>query len=377
MKIYVSILSLCLATTASRADQFQFDVPSDDRWQYPFNATPGFRPIGTCFGAAGLDAFNDRDGSVIIAWDTSSLIAPGEGAENYSIDEITITLTNRANAAWPVDLTPDEWFSFDLNQDSVINADGIPRGQPGDTDGESSDSDPGRVVELFGAGFGPVFTAASWVETSIFVGSDSSGNFPRDPFPLVYRDVIGDPLHAEDGIKGLHNMGLTPALCGPPDDNCPFTATAWAIGSPVNYTPGSQTTPFDVVFQVDPNQAGGRVREYFQEGLNAGRVIIIVSSLGDAVLMGGQDGFPAFFMKESTVEGARPASIHITLSSCTADAGDIDCDGDVDADDLALFVGVLIGTQSNPDYVSRSDLDSTGTADGNDVSPFVNAYLQP
>jgi hypothetical protein len=56
-------------------------------------------------------------------------------------------------------------------------------------------------------------------------------------------------------------------------------------------------------------------------------------------------------------------------------AGDIDGDGDVDAVDIGLFVGVLIGTEVNADYQWRSDLDHNGQADGRDIQPFVDALL--
>jgi len=55
--------------------------------------------------------------------------------------------------------------------------------------------------------------------------------------------------------------------------------------------------------------------------------------------------------------------------------GDIDGDGDVDAADLGLFVGVLLKTQTNPTYVTRSDMNQSGAADGADIALFLNALL--
>jgi hypothetical protein len=51
--------------------------------------------------------------------------------------------------------------------------------------------------------------------------------------------------------------------------------------------------------------------------------------------------------------------------------GDINGDGNVDTTDLDLFINVLMGNESNHDYVNRSDLDRSGTANGNDVWSFV------
>ncbi len=373
--IVFTIVLTAATTTPSFGQQYNFNVPSDDRWQYPFNSTPGTRPIGSCFGAGGYSGFNDRDGEVLLGWDTSSSITPGQGAASYNIASVTITLTSQSGATWPIDLSVDEWYTYDLNSDGQINADGIPRGQPGDTDGESSDTDVGRPIELFGMGFGPVFDAESWNEFSFYVGSSSMGDFPRDPFPFVYRDGFSDMLHVEDSVKGLHNSGLTPPLCGPSDTVCPFTPIPWAIGVPVNYTPGAQTTAFDVTFEVNLSLSSGRVRQYFQDQLNTGRVMVAVTSLTEAAIMGEQSGFPSFFMKEATAADAVPARLKIVLSSCTQGDGDINCDGVVNQTDVGLFVSVLVGTDVDPSHVSRSDMNNNGTTNGLDIQPFVQTYL--
>jgi hypothetical protein len=56
-------------------------------------------------------------------------------------------------------------------------------------------------------------------------------------------------------------------------------------------------------------------------------------------------------------------------------AGDIDGDGDVDLADRDLFVGVLLGTQTNFIYRSRSDLNDDTKANGLDVSLFLTALV--
>ncbi len=57
--------------------------------------------------------------------------------------------------------------------------------------------------------------------------------------------------------------------------------------------------------------------------------------------------------------------------------GDIDADGDVDADDQALFVAVLMGLESDPIYVGRSDMNADQFVNGLDIPAFVAVMLGP
>ena len=55
--------------------------------------------------------------------------------------------------------------------------------------------------------------------------------------------------------------------------------------------------------------------------------------------------------------------------------GDLDNDGDVDGDDLILFVEVLLDPPAHPAELAASDMTGDGAADGNDVPGFVDAFL--
>lgn len=352
--------ALLMSARNGQAAEYVFAVPSDDRWHYPYNFSVGGRTIATCFGTAGTPTFNDRDGIMIIAWQTGNEIAPGLAADAYGIRSVTVTLTNTADAAWPVDLTVDEWFTYDVDGNDILNLDGVPRGEPGDVDGESDDEDPGRPIELFGAGFGPFYTAQSWNELSLFIGSANSPGVARDPFPFVFQDVTGALLHVEDNVKGLHNDHLPVPVYG-------FTPTPWAIGVPIDYTPGNQPVPFDVVFQVDLTLSEGAVRRYFQEQLSAGRVFVAVTSLTETIQEGPQGGVPAFYTKEAVgIPGAKAP--RLDLSACLAVRPDLDMDCDVDSADLERFEQCVTGPAkgSVEEGCARADFDGDGDVDQED-----------
>lgn len=54
--------------------------------------------------------------------------------------------------------------------------------------------------------------------------------------------------------------------------------------------------------------------------------------------------------------------------------GDFIKDGDIDPADLSTFVDVLLDPQGHP---TQTDMNCSGTADGDDISPFVQAMLSP
>ncbi len=360
------MLGVMLALACSVAAQtFTFDTPTDDRWNYEFNFTPGFRPVATCFSSLGTGVpdfwnFNDRSGEFVIAWDTSGQIPPGQGAASYAIRSVRIVLTSPSASQWLVDLTPDEWYTYDINNDTFINGDGIPRGEPGDTDGESDDPDPGRAIELFGAGFGPVYDPNSWNEFSPYVGGTENVSSPRDPFPFVY-DPNGHTLHVEDNVEGLWNedFGVTQ-----------FTPVPWAVGVPIDYTPGSQTVPFEVVFDVDLSLSNGRVRQYFQQQLDAGRVFVIVTSLADTSEQAPTESVPVFYTKEGVglEPGAAPPRLEIVLGI----AGDVNGDGCVDLGDLAALLSNF-GTTSGA-TPADGDTDGDGDVDLGDLAGLLAAF---
>lgn len=369
-RLRVAVLGVGVLAGSLFAQTFDFSTPSDDRWQYPFNFSGGARPTASVFtslgtGVPSFSNFNDRDGAFIVAWNTAGQIAPGAGAGNYSIASIRVTLRNEPGATWIPDLTTDEWFTFDFNNDTFINGDGIPRGEPGDIDGESSDSDPGRPIELFGAGFGPFYTAQTWTENSAYVGGTDQANAPRDPFPMTYQAGSGDVLHCEDSISGRHNQNLANPVGR-------FTPVPWSTGAPIDYVPEQQTVPFDVVFDIHLDLADGRVRQYFQEQLNAGRVIVYVTALTETVMGGTTGGVPSFYNKEGLGLHPLARAPKLTVVLSQGLPGDLDGNGCVELQDLATLLSHF-GTTSGA-QLADGDSDGDGDVDLSDLAALLGNY---
>ncbi len=71
-----------------------------------------------------------------------------------------------------------------------------------------------------------------------------------------------------------------------------------------------------------------------------------------------------------------PVIVDFVLGDPVPIPGDIDADGDVDFDDVNLFVGVLVGLNPDPQHIERSDLSLDGVADGVDVALLVDEMVQ-
>lgn len=67
----------------------------------------------------------------------------------------------------------------------------------------------------------------------------------------------------------------------------------------------------------------------------------------------------------------------LTLIAPAPLACDIDGDGDVDGDDQSIFIAVLLGGDTNPVHIQRSDISGDGFANGADVTGFVACRLAP
>lgn len=259
------------------------DGPSDDRWQYPFNGTPGFRPVGPLFTSSIGSGFDYRDATNLFRFRPNTVdpqnpeyIESGLPPSSYTIASARLEVFSPTAAG----VDPFTWDTRDL----VTT----------DTQGNT------QAIQLFGMGNNDSLTSASftlgtWTETSPFFGQvPFPGSSERSPYALNL-DETGSP-----------NVTNDPG------------AELWALGHPVygtgagEYTPGAVAVePFPIRFDLDLSNA--RVRDYLQQSLAAGRVDWVLSGTFEPSGMGGGPNLPQIMFKENPAN--RPAKL--ILEFCT------------------------------------------------------------
>ena len=318
---------------------FDVTMPTTaDRWMYPFNATPGNRPAGSTFGYTPFPdetSFDNRDGQVIVAFDTSETIPTGQGAASYDVSSFVLEITLAGNASGPIDLTVDDWRTY----------------LPEEAKDTLPDSDPGRPIELFAAGFRNGYDRLSWSEGDSFTDTDLFGQNSRNVF----------------SAEILPDGSLRDASSNFTQD---FTASPLAVASFPGYEAGETPVEGEVAtFELDTSDP--LVRGWLGESLDEGRLVFAVTSLigasqGDSVLT-------QFYLRENPLVevGVRESSV-ITFSVDIIDVCEIpeDLNGDciVDGADLGIFLSRWNTADESADY------NEDGIVNGGDLGRLLAAF---
>lgn len=320
------------------AQEFQgvLTTPSADRWNYGFNQTPGGRNIASAFGYTGtLYEFDDRDGLITIAFDTTELVPSGSGAENYIVDSIELQITLSSNFDSGYDPTQDEWQTHRQPEDPEY----------------SPDEDSGRPVELFATSFRNGYSSETWAEDSPFS--------PTGPFGDGIRNAFAVELMPDSSLRDVSNNVLNG-----------FTPRSLAVGEVDGIQPGDMIPEGSILrFSVDTSLAENQA--WLAAGLEEGRLIFTISSLVEAEKQGGD--FIEFYMRENplvqafvrdaanlTIEGS-------TQSECT-DLGDLNHDCQIDGADIGLLLSMW-GT-----FDPEGDLSGDGFINGEDLGLLLAAF---
>ena len=199
---------ICLGARPSPAaavvvtiDPDTFPTPSTfwDRWNYPFNFTPGTRSAGSTFGAfpdppSDPPEFDVKDAQVLVVFDTATAGIPtGVDPSFYIVSSVRVTATH-SSGVFAFDDTYDAWQTY-LD--------------PSDPD-YVADSDTGRPIELYGIGLRNGYTDLSLgalvvgtpdFEENESYGATNEGQAIRNAYPLGFDipdpegDVSNNVLH--------------------------------------------------------------------------------------------------------------------------------------------------------------------------------------
>lgn len=329
-------LSLCSGgLCGAQVVDISLDAPSLDRWNYPFNGSPGSRLSASTFGAVELDGFDDRDAQFVIGFDTSGMVATGLDASAYDIISVRVTITN----------TNGDEFRYDPSYDGHETYAFLD---------ESNDPDPGRPVSLWGVGYRNGYDASSWGEYTVFGGTPAvepaqgaRNAFACDfPSPGVVRDVSNN-LKEE------------------------FDPTPMAVAHADSVTPG-EFVAADTDFVFDVDTCDGAFSAYVAEGVAAGEVRFVVSSLSTA--NGGKGGgsgdiqYPFWYTRENPIGQIFGLAPRIELRVRVGSAGDYNADGTKDIFDVFAFLDDF--NAGNAD----ADLQRDCLFDVFDVFAFLNAF---
>jgi hypothetical protein len=255
-------------------------VPANiSRWMYPFNQSPANRDTASTFAAFGsLPAFDTRDGQYLLGWNTSNSVPAGQGAPNYLVNRVRVTLT----------LSSDLYYAYDgvLRDYRTYFPTNDPRYVP--------TTNTGGPVELFGAGFRGAFTNSFGTITPY-----SALNFPQDG-PYGANPNGGDFSNRVAYAACFSTNGLLVDVSDNVGDNGtneianPFEVAPFAVGATTNAAPG-QLMPAGSQLTFDLNLNDPLIYGYVQQGLNQGNLSFIVSSLVNANFFSGSPNWPDFY----------------------------------------------------------------------------------
>jgi hypothetical protein len=337
------ILPLLAAVMTVPAGEFHLarEVPTLDRWMYPFNFQPGTRPVAPTYGSFD-PRFDARDAQFLLGWDFGSTVETNAGPARYLLRRVAVTLTsiapNPPNVPFVFDPTYDSYRTYDTN---------APAFEP--------DADPGRPVELFGVGFRNGFAADTFLAESPFgetqpTNPDIVSIESRNAFAAVF-DTNGVLIDVSNHAAQL-NRSWT---------NQPFEVRPWAIGMVTNAAP-SEPVPDDAKVTFELDLSDPLIVAYLQRALHEGRLRLMVSSLSPAGQStpggtggGGAGAYPWWATSENLLYDPPHLTIEGSLIS------DADSDSDNLPDDWELF---WLG---NLDRASLDDPDTDGASNADEL----------
>lgn len=329
----IAVLAAAGACTAGLVN-VQFDEPTHDRWNYPFNFTPGARGSASTFNAINETDFDDRDGQMFIGFDTDGQLEAGLGEPYYVIVSAELRIA-----------TSDGGFVYDDTYDSIATF----------VDPMDPEALNGRPCELFGVGYRGGFSEANYVETSPF-GAPAGTNYTavRNAYATDFMNGVPDDI--SNHIFGeMIGMGIFPQR----------EVTPFAVGQADGVAVGA-TVPFDTDFIFTLDLGNPDVDLYLRKAANSGKLRFMLSSAHAAVMQGGE--FVNWYTKDNFFGDGFAARLSMTVMTLDPIDGDINLDGIVDAADLGLLIGNF-GTMNE-----TGDINGDGVVDAADLGLLIGNF---
>ena len=169
----------------------------------------------------------------------------------------------------------------------------------------------------------------------------------------------GDEVITVDGTNVLNGTGLEDAYNG---------------GYYYNWVGVQQDEPEGPMPQSATRPLSGILYVHRQEGIEYARADQYRWYIADRIPF--CNSIDVNIENRYSVNGAQWTSVAFWYQQPEPEVpGDVDGDGDVDTNDLSLFVQVLLGSDGNVDHQVASDMNGDCTADGRDIQGFVAAFL--
>jgi hypothetical protein len=189
------------------------------------------------------------------------------------------------------------------------------------------------------------------------VGSTYSSNFPVTP--NAYDPTYNGSL---DGF--IAKLGWAPdvthVVVGVPDGG-----EQWELGQTLGIQWSSSGAGTTVDTELSRN-GGGTWELLFDNTANDGAENWTVSgSVSTNCLIRITDSY----------NSPPPTDVSNAPFVITSISGDLDGDQDVDMNDAAIFSGVLLGTDTDPNHMVAADVNDDGNVDGLDIQPFLDEIL--
>ncbi|MCK6477576.1 MAG: hypothetical protein L6Q35_12180, partial [Phycisphaerales bacterium] len=102
-------LALLAGTAAAQTITVTYSQPLLDRWNYPFASNPGAEKFAPTFGAIEIPGFDDRDGQLLVGFNTSAEVPTGLPADYYTVVSIRLTVWVGADQQFVYDPTFDSY----------------------------------------------------------------------------------------------------------------------------------------------------------------------------------------------------------------------------------------------------------------------------